>query len=152
MHKPDRASGLGDDQCADVIFIDGVECCRRQHVLVNRLGLACHDVVNRQSRKVSAQIARYIAVCDDACQITTTVDNHNTTKTLLRQNLHRVRQRGAHFHQREALAAMHDIADMDKTCPQRTTGMKCLEVTRGEAARFQKCYCQRITDGKLHHG
>ncbi len=151
MHQADRPVRLDHDQRANMVFIDRLECSRRQHVLVYRSRAACHDIVNGKGRKIAAQIARNVAVRDDTGKFACIIGHNDAAETLLRQHLHRIRHGRARFHERQTVAAMHDIADMNKAGTERAAGMESLEIAWCEAARFEKRNGQRIANGKLHH-
>ncbi|MNE94553.1 hypothetical protein D3C80_1925340 [compost metagenome] len=87
MHQPYRpVIVINDDQRADVEFFQRRESAGRQHRFFDRFRSTGHDVVHRQFREVARQVARHIALGDDATQTAILVQNTDAAEMLAGKN------------------------------------------------------------------
>src|SRR5271165_6031782 len=138
MDDPDHLAALHHqkrrDLVADLLQRLGDERVRRD--CAGLLGHYARDL--GVEGEIRLQMTAQVAVGEDADEPVAVFEHRDAAEALRRHLDDRLGHPGARLDPRDALAGVHDVADMGEPGPELAARMKCLEIERGEAAALEE--------------
>lgn len=108
------------------------------------LGIARHDVGDGPIEQIGIHMAREIAVGENPDERAFGVERAHTAEAGARHHHEHFAQRRILRHQRNFVAAVHDIADANERLAQRAAGMQFAILVGGKSAPFHQRHRQRV--------
>ena len=113
--------------------------------------MKAHNVGGRPGEQVRPHVAAQVAVGDHADQARA-LHHARAAEALAAHDDQGVAHGIAGPHQRQRVAAMHDVARRQQGASQRTAGMKLMEVLGLETPRREQPQSHGVAQGHLHGG